>query len=249
MRYRYRGRPAKLTRGPALAGESELPGEPELDTPLSLAAARELATKALRQVKAGIDPAVEKRTRKLAERAAEADTLEGVCDTFLELIPKERPMRTLDQRKSDLDLICDCQSLGRLPLDTITKEQFTRAFDTISTTRGPVRADRVMMAVKRLLKWYTDRRTGYVSALATVGRRISIKDRARTRVLSDEELRKVWTAAESFPGHFGKLVKFLLLTATRRDEAAGMRRSELSAPDTWVIQPSGTRAPGILSSP
>jgi hypothetical protein len=234
VRYRYRGLPRKLTLGPALVGDQAEPKRaPEIDTPLSLSAARVLCTEALRKAKSGIDPAEEKRTRKMAERAAEADTLQVVCDTFLELIEKERPMRTLDQRRSDLNLIC--KTLGRLPLDTITKEQFTHALDTISKTRGPVRADRCLMALKRLLKWYTGRRTGYVSVLATVGRRISIRDRARTRVLSDEELRAVWATAEKYPAPFGPFVRFLLLTATRREEAAGMRRSEMLDPTTWVI--------------
>ena len=52
------------------------------------------------------------------------------------------------------------------------------------------------------------------------------KERARTRVLSDEEIRFIWPAlAEA--GTFGALVKMLLLTAQRRDEVAHMSRKEI----------------------
>jgi integrase len=68
-----------------------------------------------------------------------------------------------------------------------------------------------------------------------VERRTSIKERARSRVLNDEELRSVWLAAEQ-GGLFGNYVRFLLLTATRRNEALGLRRSELSKDGTtWTI--------------
>jgi len=54
-------------------------------------------------------------------------------------------------------------------------------------------------------------------------------------VLSDDELLAVWTAAEQDKG-FGPYLRFILLTATRRNEAAGLQRSELSPDGTvWVI--------------
>ena len=59
VRFRFRGFQRKLTLGPCLGGgeQSEPADTPELSTPLSLSAARELATKALRQARAGADPA------------------------------------------------------------------------------------------------------------------------------------------------------------------------------------------------
>jgi len=63
-------------------------------------------------------------------------------------------------------------------------------------------------------------------------------ERARDRVLSDDELRAVWKAAEAQGGHWGALLRFLLLTATRRNESRGMRRAELAKNGDWLI-PSG----------
>src|SRR5258708_40102610 len=56
--------------------------------------------------------------------------------------------------------------------------------------------------------------------------RTSPKQRPRQRVLSDDELRAVWRAAEASQNAFSYLVQFLLLTATRRNEAARLKPGE-----------------------
>jgi integrase len=53
------------------------------------------------------------------------------------------------------------------------------------------------------------------------------QETARDRVLSDEELGTVITAAREIGGAFGAIVEILALTAQRRDEVAGMTWNEL----------------------
>jgi len=237
LRFRYRGLNRKLTLGSCLIERSpsvEPNSTPQLDTPLSLAAARQLATTALREAKSGIDPTAAKRRQRMQQRATDANTLRAACDNFLKLVTIEKPMRSIDQRRADLDLIC--KSLGQLPIDTISREQFVHQLDNISLTSGPVRADRVQMALKRLLKWYSGRRTSYINVLANAERRISIKERARKRVLTNDELRAVVTTAEKFSDPFGGFVLFLLYTACRRNEAAALQVAELIDDGTaWCI--------------
>ena len=48
---------------------------------------------------------------------------------------------------------------------------------------------------------------------------------SRSRVLTDAELRAVWRATEDADGHFGALVRLLLLTGMRRGECAALRSS------------------------
>jgi hypothetical protein len=72
--------------------------------------------------------------------------------------------------------------------------------------------------------------------LARSDRRVKMKDLARDRVLSDDELQKLWLAAEKYPGPFGAYLRFTLLTATRRSESAACRRSEIgNGGGTWII--------------
>jgi integrase len=56
----------------------------------------------------------------------------------------------------------------------------------------------------------------------------------RDRILSDDELRLVWAACS---GVYGAFLRFLLLTAVRRSEAAGLQWSELSG-SLWTIPAS-----------
>jgi integrase len=235
VRYRYFGASRKLSLGPCLLDTGEPAIAPAIGTPLSLAAARELAAGTLRKVKAGLDPSAEKQQARQAERAVNANSLRTVCDTFLELTQIESPLRTIGQRKADLDLIC--QSLGRQPVDSISREQIVHQLDTISRERGPVRSDRVLKALKRLLSWYAGRRSGYQSVATSIEARTSATERARTRVLTDAELRQIWLCAEGYKHkQFGAYLQFLLLTATRRGEAAGLCRSELHDDGAnWVI--------------
>src|SRR4029077_8063362 len=50
---------------------------------------------------------------------------------------------------------------------------------------------------------------------------------------TEAEIRALWGAADE-AGIFGSYLQFLLLTATRRNEAARMRRSEIEG-DNWTI--------------
>jgi integrase len=123
-----------------------------------------------------------------------------------------------------------------LPLETIRRGQFARVFDSIADERGPVRADRALMAAKVLLAWHANR-SEFISPLSGVKRRTSIADRARDRVLTDDELRAVWLAAEKDQTPFGRYLMFTLLTAARRGESASLKRAAELSPDgtTWTI--------------
>src|SRR5262249_36592711 len=191
---------------------------------------RELCARALREAQAGRDPAVTRRQQRELERAAEADTLQAVCEEFLR---REGPrLRTLSQRKADLELLYP--SLGRLPVDQIRRGQYHRVFDAIADQRSLKRAARVQRATKALLNWHGGR-SEYVSVLTGTKALISISEHARSHVPSDAELAAIVLAAEQ-DKLFGSYLLFTLCTATRRGESAGLRRSELS-PDgrIWII--------------
>src|SRR5262249_726302 len=98
-----------------------------------------------------------------------------------------------------------------------------------------VTADHVLAYVRHLLNWHATREDDYRTPIARgMTRAPSAKERARTRVLTDDELRLVWRAAGAWEGPFGKMLQCILLTATRRNEAAHMDRQEMSGTD-WVI--------------
>jgi integrase len=97
-------------------------------------------------------------------------------------------------------------------------------------------ADHVLAYLRRVMTWHASRSDDFRSPVVRGMVRTRPSQRRRQRVLSDVEIRAVWRSAEAFPSVFGYLVQFLLLTATRRTEAAHMRRRELVG-DEWVIPP------------
>ena len=230
-RYRYRGRSIKLTLGPVLIGaRAEAASTPEVGAPLSLASARELCARVLREAQAGRDPAAEKRQRREREHAAGAETLWSVCQEHLR---RNSYLRSIDQRRADFELFYP--SLGQQPIEEIKRGQFVRVLDQIADERGQRRASRALGSMKTLLNWHGNR-SEYVSKLTRTGWRTSAPEGGRDRVLDDTEIRKIVLAAEADHGPFAAFIRFVLLTATRRNEAARLRRSELSADGaTWTI--------------
>ena len=99
---------------------------------------------------------------------------------------------------------------------------------------GPVMADRTLAAIRKLMNWYAARDDDFVSPVVRGMARTKAKDRARDRVLSDDELCTLWPLLDGM-NTFGALVKVLMLTAQRRDEVANMRRSEINGEGIWTI--------------
>jgi integrase len=84
------------------------------------------------------------------------------------------------------------------------------------------------------MNWHASRSDDFRSPIVRGMATTANKDRARKRILTDDELRAVWKAAEVMEGPFGFFVQFLLLTAARRNEAAHMTLDELLGAD-WTL--------------
>src|SRR5262249_10889706 len=124
--------------------------------------------------------------------------------------------------------------LGDRPIGEIKRSDIVRLLDRVEDKHGKRSADVVLAAVRRLMNWHATRDDEFRSVLVRGMSRTNAAERARNRFLNDDELRRVWQAAERMDGPFGPLVKFLLITAARRSEASAMRWSELSGLD-WTL--------------
>ena len=92
------------------------------------------------------------------------------------------------------------------------------------------------MAITRgIMNWYASRNDDYVPPIVRGMQRTNPKDRARNRMLSDDEIRAVWKVAEA-SGAFGALIRLLLLTAQRREKVVTMRWADIAVDGaTWSI--------------
>jgi len=123
--------------------------------------------------------------------------------------------------------------LGARQIDTIRRSEIVRWLDKIEDGHGPRAAHMALAYVSKLFNWHATRDDEFRSPIVPGMGRINARERARTRILSDDELRTVWRAT-STPHPYHALVRFILLTAARRSEAADMTRAEIGNGD-WVI--------------
>jgi integrase len=102
--------------------------------------------------------------------------------------------------------------------------------------------------LRRIFNWHAARSDEFRSPIVRGMARRNPAERARTRILSDDELRAVWATSEADDGLFGPLVQFLLLTAARRAEATHMRQSDRHGTD-WLLPASRNKTKTDLPRP
>ncbi len=255
FRYRFNGKPKKLTIGPLYNGTEELP-QAALDQPNSLAGARKLAGEAALNVARGIDPAKDKKQEKKKARLRaensellDRDTLEAVAHLFIERYAKQKTRSWLQTARL-IGLKPDPEDDGKLvrtdnggevlsqwgdrTVHEITRRDVHYLLERIVSRGSPVTANRVLAAIRKMFAWAASRDIVTVSPCAGV--EPPTRETSRDRVLSDDELRLIWRAAYAIGWPFGPMVQTLILTLQRRDEVAGMSRRELRLQDRlWVI--------------
>jgi len=135
------------------------------------------------------------------------------------------------------------------PFIEIDRDDVTSLLDDVQDNNGPVMADRMLATLSKLFNWYATRTKTYSSPLVKGMRRSRPKERARKRVLKDDEIQILWPALDSL-GRSGAFVKVLLLTAQRRAKVAAMRWEDLKD-GVWTIptEPREKNCPGRLPLP
>ena len=124
---------------------------------------------------------------------------------------------------------------------TIKRTDVATLLDKVEDNSGPVAADLTLSIIRSISNWYATRDDNYVSPVVRGMRRSNPKERARDRILSDDEIRAVWKAAEA-NGTFGAFVRLALLTGQRKDKIASMEWAHLDGA-VWHI-PSTEREKG-----
>ena len=116
----------------------------------------------------------------------------------------------------------------------IRRSDMTALLDKVEDDHGARQADMVLAIVRKMMNWHASRHDDYVSPIARNMNRVKAADRARKRVLEDDELRAVWHACDEV-STFGALVKFALLTAQRKEKIATLRWDDI-ADGVWAIR-------------
>jgi integrase len=237
-RFRFRGKPRKLSLGI-----------------MPLAAARRAATAALHEAKEGRDPTLAKQQEKAEQRTVAATTFRSVAEKYMGLKAGMRrsgdevtfsgDIRTAPRRLRDLERAV-FPTLGHRPVAEIKRSEIVDLLDKIEMQSGPVAADRALALIRCILNWHATRADNFVPPIVKGMARTSTKERARSRTLTDDEIRTIWNSKES--GAFSALLRFLLLTGARRAEAARMTWEELDG-GNWTLPASRNKTKQDLVRP
>lgn len=115
----------------------------------------------------------------------------------------------------------------------ITHARINRVIDELSST--PMEANHAFVAFRMLFRFARQRRL--IDADPLEGMSLPYLAKSRDRVLTDNELRKVWDAAQTFPFPFGTIVLLLILTGQRVGEVAGLKWDWIDERDMTITLP------------
>lgn len=202
--------------------------------------ARQRARELLHDVERGTDPAEAKAEAKQPKAPPRApDTVRSVAATFIQRYAKPRNRTWAEtERKLALHVL---PQWGDREIGTITRRDVLDLLDGLADKGYAVAPRRVFSAVHKFLAWAVER--DIIPANPAAGVKPPGKETERDRVLSDDELRAVWAAADAMGVTAGGFVKLLILTGQRRDEVATMRWADIDfgTEATWTLPRERTK--------
>jgi integrase len=126
-----------------------------------------------------------------------------------------------------------CAPLHRLRLDQINRRTCAVLLGQIEQASGPVARNRARSALSDFFAWCLTE--GLLESNPVQGTAKADENGSRERVLSHEELRKVWQSLDDGP--FGAAVRLLLLTGARRNEVGKLQWSEIDFARKMIVLP------------
>lgn len=197
---------------------------------LSLADTRDMARADLRSAAMGRDPSAERK----AER--EANTFGELAEAYMERYAKKHKKSWFkDQQALDRDLLP--RFLHRKAAN-IKRREVIELLEEIADRGAPIGANRTLEIIRRIYNWGIEREIVTLNPCSMI-KKIGV-ERQRERVLTDDEIRAVWSAFEQETPRMCALFKLRLLTIQRPGEVSRMRWEDIDSV-WWTIPPDFTK--------
>jgi len=218
--YRSGGRPRRLTLGPYPL--------------LGLADARSKAKAALAVVVSGGDPAAAKR----ADR--DAPTFAELVEVYLERHAKPRKRSWRDDERMLRRYVP--KEWYRVRASDVTRRDIRDLLDSM-VARTPILANRILALLRKLYNFGVAREI--VTASPCLGVDRPAPERQRDRVLTEDEIRRVWRALDGEDRATSALMKLYLLTAQRGGELRSMAWANIDLGGGWWVIPAERSKNGL----
>jgi integrase len=193
-----------------------------------LADARELAREAQRKVAKGGDPVVEKRA------AREVLTFGELAESYIEnhAKPTKRSWAE-DERQMNADLLPKWRTR---PAVEVTADDLLAVLNAKLRDGAPVAANRVRALVSRIYTFGAEQRLVPPTANPVIGVKKPTKETTRDRVLTEDEIRRIWEACATQNPYVSAWFRLRLVTAQRGGELLQMRWADIDPKSHfWTI--------------
>jgi integrase len=199
------------------------------------------------KVKLGQDPADEKTRAR-----AQANETFGIKLPLFLARQKER-LRPRAYVEVERHLRVHAKRLHHLPLAGVARRDVAGVLTAVTAKLSGASANRVRTSLSSFFSWAIRQRLLDSNPAAWTERS---KETARTRLLTDEELRDIWAALRD--DAYSDIVRLLILTGARREEIGGLRWPEIDLAGGLITLPperikSGSKNPRpheiVLSPP
>jgi len=192
---------------------------------MSLADARQAARLYLGDVAGGKDPAAER-----AEAKGEM-TFRQLSDTYIvrHAVNKRPGSRREDEKILRHDLL---PAWGDWKVSSIERRHIIEVLDAIIDRGAPIQANRTKSLICTIFRFGEDRQL--LRYNPAVRLKSPAPEQARDRVLSEDEIHRLFEALEAESPRRQAIVRMALLTAARRGEILGMGWAEIDG-DVWTL--------------
>ena len=203
--YRHKARPRRMTLGRYHV--------------VSLADARGRAIEALADLARGVDP----QTRKIVQR--NSNRFDDVVRLFVRTYCQQHNRASTRRETERLLVARFVTKWGARELGEISKADVLKVLDEAVDQGRLSAANHALATIRLFFNWCVAR--GLIDVNPCARLKMPAKPRSRDRVLTDEEIVRVWKAASAMGYPFGTITQLLLLTAQRRNEITSLRWSDL----------------------
>lgn len=195
---------------------------------VKLGEARELAAAALVAADRGDDPAKGHRVNRKALLFAEL--AHKYIDEYAR--PNKRSW------EDDLALLERnvLTKWGRFKATAIKRADVIELLDEMHKRGARIPANRTLACVRKLYNWAISRDLVENNPCYQV--KAPAKESPRHRVLTDDELRRVWKACDALSDHSGTMFRLRIVTGQRGGEVARMRWSDIDLEGGWWTIPA-----------
>jgi integrase len=186
---------------------------------VTLASSRSWARARLEEIARGEDPTIAKAKREERQKT----TLGNLSGRYLDHL-KDNDREASYIREVRRTLETHFAELRDIPVRDIDKAAVVRVLNSVRQGRGAGSVRNAKAHVSAFFTWCIEQTE--MDTNPTVGT-TKIKIAQRERVLTDDELRRIWFSLDEMNSDYRDIVRLLMLLGLRREEVASLRFSEI----------------------